>query len=134
MLKVYPARLVVYHQDRVVTEHVRSYDRYQDFEKPEHVEELAPPALWHRLTTTGWPAEAGTQGKGRISSTSGPPNYSPDGTRAYRLSPVSANRWSRLRHALGPSPVSQEGQALRGRKSMFHAAGKSGIPLTVLTL
>ena len=30
----------VYHQDRVVTEHVRSYDRYQDFEKPEHVEEL----------------------------------------------------------------------------------------------
>ena len=40
VLKVYPARLVLYHQDRVVTEHVRSYDRYQDFEKPEHVEEL----------------------------------------------------------------------------------------------
>ncbi len=40
VLKVYPGRLVLYHQDRVVTEHVRSYDRYQDFEKPEHVEEL----------------------------------------------------------------------------------------------
>jgi hypothetical protein len=40
VLKVYPARLVLYHQDSVVTEHVRSYDRYQDFEKPEHVEEL----------------------------------------------------------------------------------------------
>jgi transposase len=39
-LKVYPARLVLYHQDRVVTEHARSYDRYQDFEKPEHVAEL----------------------------------------------------------------------------------------------
>jgi transposase len=40
MLKIYPARLVLYHQDRVIAEHVRSYDRYQDFEKPEHVEEL----------------------------------------------------------------------------------------------
>ena len=40
VLKVYPTRLVFYHQDRVVAEHVRSYDRYQDFEKPEHVEEL----------------------------------------------------------------------------------------------
>ncbi len=40
VLKVYPARLVLYHQDRVIAEHVRSYDRHQDFEKPEHVEEL----------------------------------------------------------------------------------------------
>ena len=40
VLKVYPARLVFYHQDRLITEHVRSYDRHQDFEKPEHVEEL----------------------------------------------------------------------------------------------
>ena len=40
VLKVYPARLVLYHQDRFITEHVRSYDRHQDFEKPEHVEEL----------------------------------------------------------------------------------------------
>ena len=39
-LKVYPDRLVFYHQDRVVAEHVRSYDRHQDFEKPEHVQEL----------------------------------------------------------------------------------------------
>ena len=40
VLKVYPARLVLYHQDRIIAEHVRSYDRHQDFEKPEHVEEL----------------------------------------------------------------------------------------------
>jgi len=39
-LKVYPERLVFYHQDRVVAEHVRSYDRHRDFEKPEHVQEL----------------------------------------------------------------------------------------------
>ena len=39
-LKVYPARWVLYFQDRVVTEHPRSYDRRRDFEKPEHVEEL----------------------------------------------------------------------------------------------
>ena len=40
VLKVYPARLVLYHQDRVIAEHVRSFDRHQDFEKPEHIEEL----------------------------------------------------------------------------------------------
>jgi len=40
VLKVYPDRLVLYHQDRVVAEHARSYDRQQDFEKPEHVEAL----------------------------------------------------------------------------------------------
>jgi transposase len=40
VLKVYPDRLVLYHQDRVVAEHVRSYDRHQDFEKPEHIEAL----------------------------------------------------------------------------------------------
>jgi len=40
VLKVYPDRLAMYHRDRLVAEHVRSYDRHQDFEKPEHVEEL----------------------------------------------------------------------------------------------
>jgi transposase len=40
VLKAYPARLVLYYQDRVVAEHVRCYDRHQDFEKPEHVQEL----------------------------------------------------------------------------------------------
>lgn len=40
VLKVYPDRLVMYHQDQRIAEHVRSYDRHQDFEKPEHVEEL----------------------------------------------------------------------------------------------
>ena len=40
VLKVYPARLVLYHQDRVVAEHVRSYDRHQDFENPDHPREL----------------------------------------------------------------------------------------------
>ena len=40
VLKVYPDRLAMYHQDRLVAEHARSYDRHQEFEKPEHVEEL----------------------------------------------------------------------------------------------
>lgn len=40
VLKVYPDRLVLYHQDRVVAAHLRSYDRHQDLEKPEHVEAL----------------------------------------------------------------------------------------------
>ena len=40
VLKAYAAHLVLYYQDRVVTEHVRRYDRHQDFEKPEHVQEL----------------------------------------------------------------------------------------------
>lgn len=40
VLKVYPDQLVLYHQDRVVAQHARSYDRHQDFEKPEHVAEL----------------------------------------------------------------------------------------------
>jgi hypothetical protein len=39
-LKVYPHRLCLYHQDQLIAEHPRSYDRHQDFEKPEHVQEL----------------------------------------------------------------------------------------------
>jgi len=40
LLKVYPDRLAFYHQDQLIAEHVRSYDRHRDFEKPEHVAEL----------------------------------------------------------------------------------------------
>lgn len=39
-LKRYPDRLLVYDQDKLVTEHVRSYDRYQDYELPDHVAPL----------------------------------------------------------------------------------------------
>jgi transposase len=39
-LKVYPQRLCVYHQDRLVARHVRSHDRHQDIEDPEHVRVL----------------------------------------------------------------------------------------------
>jgi len=39
-LKAYPDRLCLYHQDQLVAEHPRSYERHQDFEKPEHVQEL----------------------------------------------------------------------------------------------
>ena len=39
-LKAYPDRLCLYHQDQLVAEHPRSYDRHRDFEKPEHVQEL----------------------------------------------------------------------------------------------
>lgn len=40
LLKVFPERLVIYHADQLLTEHPRSYERHQDFEKPEHLEEL----------------------------------------------------------------------------------------------
>jgi hypothetical protein len=40
LLKVSPDRLCLYQQDRLIAEHLRSYDRHQDFEQPEHVEEL----------------------------------------------------------------------------------------------
>jgi transposase len=40
ILKTYPDRLCLYHQDQLVAEHSRSYQRHQDFEKPEHVQEL----------------------------------------------------------------------------------------------
>jgi transposase len=40
ILKAAPDRLCLYHQDRLVAEHVRSYDRHQDFECAEHVAEL----------------------------------------------------------------------------------------------
>mgnify|MGYP000866514449 CR=1 FL=1 len=40
LLKAYPERLCLYHQDQLVAEHPRSYERHRDFEKPEHVQEL----------------------------------------------------------------------------------------------
>lgn len=39
-LKVYPDRLCLYHQDQLVAEHPRCYDRGRDFENPDHVHQL----------------------------------------------------------------------------------------------
>jgi hypothetical protein len=39
-LKTYPDRVCIYHQDRLIARHVRSYDRHQDIEDPEHPKEL----------------------------------------------------------------------------------------------
>ena len=40
VLKASPDRLCLYHQDQLIAEHPRRYDRHQDFEQPEHVQEL----------------------------------------------------------------------------------------------
>jgi hypothetical protein len=39
-LKVTPGRLYLYHRDQLIAEHVRSYERHQDYERAEHVAEL----------------------------------------------------------------------------------------------
>lgn len=39
-LKAYPDRLCMYHQNELIARHTRSYDRYQDFENPDHIREL----------------------------------------------------------------------------------------------
>jgi transposase len=39
-LKTYPDRLCIYCNDKLIARHVRSYDRYQDFEDPDHPKEL----------------------------------------------------------------------------------------------
>ena len=39
-LKRFPERLLVYDQDKLVAEHVRHYDRHQDYELPDHVAPL----------------------------------------------------------------------------------------------
>jgi transposase len=39
-LKTYPDRLCVYLKDKLIARHVRCYDRYQDFEDPDHPKEL----------------------------------------------------------------------------------------------
>jgi transposase len=40
LVKAYPDRLVIYHQDQPIAEHRRSYDRHQDLENPDHTQEL----------------------------------------------------------------------------------------------
>ena len=39
-LKTYPDRLCLYDEEKLIARHVRSYDRYQDFEDPDHPKEL----------------------------------------------------------------------------------------------
>jgi transposase len=39
-LKTYPDRLCIYCNDKLIARHVRSYDRYQDFEDPDHPKQL----------------------------------------------------------------------------------------------
>jgi len=38
--KMYPDRICFYHENKLVARHVRSYDRRQDFEHPDHPKEL----------------------------------------------------------------------------------------------
>jgi hypothetical protein len=40
MLKIYPDRLCLYDEEKLISRHVRSYDRRQDFENPDHVKPL----------------------------------------------------------------------------------------------
>jgi len=39
-LKVYPDRLCIYHQDKLIARHPRCYDRYQDIQDPDHPKAL----------------------------------------------------------------------------------------------
>ena len=39
-VKAYPERVCIYHQDRLIARHVRSYDRYLDIEDPDHPKAL----------------------------------------------------------------------------------------------
>jgi hypothetical protein len=39
-LKTYPDRICIYHGDRLIARHPRSYDRNKDFEDPDHPKEL----------------------------------------------------------------------------------------------
>ena len=39
-LKAYPQRLCIYHQDKLIARHPRSFDRHQDFEDPDHPKAL----------------------------------------------------------------------------------------------
>jgi transposase len=39
-LKTYPDRICIYHGDKLIARHTRSYDRNQDFEDPDHPKEL----------------------------------------------------------------------------------------------
>lgn len=40
LLKTYPDRLCLYFEDKLIARHDRSYDRFQDFEDPDHPKEL----------------------------------------------------------------------------------------------
>ena len=40
LLKLYPDQLCLYARDKLIAEHLRSYDRGRDFENPDHVREL----------------------------------------------------------------------------------------------
>jgi len=44
-LKVYPEQLLLYHHEKLIATHLRSYDRRQDIRNPDHIQEL----LVHRL-------------------------------------------------------------------------------------
>jgi transposase len=37
---VYPERILIHHQNQLVAEHVRRYDRHQDYENPDHAQPL----------------------------------------------------------------------------------------------
>jgi transposase len=39
-LKLYPDRLAIYHGDKLIARHARSFDRHRDFEDPDHPKEL----------------------------------------------------------------------------------------------
>jgi transposase len=39
-LKIYPDKLCIYHQDKLIARHIRSFDRRQDIENPDHPKEL----------------------------------------------------------------------------------------------
>jgi hypothetical protein len=39
-IKAYPDRLCVYHQDKLLARHARSFDRHQDIEDPDHPKAL----------------------------------------------------------------------------------------------
>ena len=44
-LKTYPDRLCLYHDNKLIARHARSYDRHQDFEDPDHPKQLL---LWRK--------------------------------------------------------------------------------------
>jgi len=39
-LKIYPQRLCIYHQDKLIARHLRSFERHRDIEDPDHPKEL----------------------------------------------------------------------------------------------
>lgn len=40
ILKAYPERVCIYHENKLISRHARCYDRHQDFEHPDHPREL----------------------------------------------------------------------------------------------